>query len=234
MSNKTNTFNMLKVLFTGSTDKELQEVSNIIDTYGSKFGVNTPLRVAHYLAQVREEIGTKFEPKVESLNYSEQGLINTFKVFKDNPELADMYGRDEDTPKANQEAIGNLAYANRMGNGNPDSDGDGDMDKDDDGFKYRGRGTLQITGKYNYQEVQKRIDKYSPNSGVNIITGSNIDTLTGSILIGMGFWIWKDLYRLADVGISKEVVDSITSVINKYTSSYAKRREHFNKIVTLI
>lgn len=234
MSNKTNTFNMLKVLFTGSTDKELQEVSSIIDTYGSKFGVNTPLRIAHYLAQVREEIGTKFEPKIESLNYSEQGLINTFKVFKDKPELADMYGRDEDTPKANQEAISNLAYANRMGNGNPDSDGDGDMDKDDDGFKYRGRGTLQITGKYNYQEVQKRIDKYSPNSGVNIITGSNVDTLTGSILIGMGFWIWKDLYRLADVGTSKEVVDSITSVINKYTSSYAKRREHFNKIVTLI
>ena len=233
MSN-TKTLEMLKVLFTGSSLKELEEVASIIDTYGSKFGVNTPLRIAHFLAQVREEIGNKFEPKAENLNYSEQGLINTFKVFKDKPELADMYGRDEDTPKANQEAIANLAYANRMGNGNADSDGDGDMDKDDDGFKYRGRGTLQITGKYNYTEVQKRIDKYYPNSGVNIITGSNVDTLTGSILIGMGFWIWKDLYRLADVGTSKEVVDSITSVINKYTSSYAKRREHFNKIVTLI
>lgn len=228
-----NTINsMVSTLFPRT--KNINEVVDIIYTYGSKFGVNTNLRLAHYLAQVREEIGDIFEPKIESLNYSEQGLINTFKVFKDNPELADMYGRDEDTPKANQEAIGNLAYANRMGNGNPDSDGDGDMDKDDDGFKYRGRGTLQITGKYNYQEVQKRIDRYSPNSGVNIITGSNVDTLTGSILIGMGFWIWKDLYRLADVGTSKEVVDSITSVINKYTSSYAKRREHFNKIVTLI
>ena len=233
MSN-TKTLDMLKVLFTGSSLKELEEVANIINTNGAKFGVNTPLRVAHFLAQVREEIGNKFEPKAENLHYSEEVLIKTFKVFKDKPELADMYGRDEDTPKANQEAIANLAYANRMGNGNADSDGDGDMDKDDDGFKYRGRGTLQITGKYNYQEVQKRIDKYSPNSGVNIITGSNVDTLTGSILIGMGFWIWKDLYRLADVGISKEVVDSITSVINKYTSSYAKRREHFNKIVTLI
>ena len=228
-----NTINiMVSTLFPRT--KNINEVVDVIYTYGSKFGVNTNLRLAHYLAQVREEIGDSFEPKAESLNYSEDALIKTFKVFKDNPELADMYGRDEDTPKANQEAIGNLAYANRMGNGNPDSDGDGDMDKDDDGFKYRGRGTLQITGKYNYQEVQKRIDKYSPNLGVNIITGSNVDTLTGSILIGMGFWIWKDLYRLADVGTSKEVVDSITTVINKYTSSYAKRREHFNKIVTLI
>lgn len=60
-SNKTNTFNMLKVLFTGSTDKELQEVSGIIDTYGSKFGVNTPLRIAHYLAQVSILIAINIE-----------------------------------------------------------------------------------------------------------------------------------------------------------------------------
>ena len=235
MSNKLNknTINsMVSTLFPRT--KNINEVVDIIYTYGSKFGVNTNLRLAHYLAQVREEIGDNFEPKVENLNYSEDALIKTFKVFKDKPELADMYGRDEDTPKANQEAIANLAYANRMGNGNADSDGDGDMDKDDDGFKYRGRGTLQITGKYNYQEVQKRIDKYSPNSGVNIITGSNVDTLTGSILIGMGFWIWKDLYRLADKGSTKQVVDSITQVINKYTSSYDKRYGHFTSISKLI
>ena len=223
---------MVKILFPAT--KNIDEVVGIIEKYRMKFGLNTDMRLAHYLAQVREEIGDNFEPKVESLNYSERGLINTFKVFRDKPELADIYGRDEDTPKANQEAIANLAYANRMGNGNPDSDSDGDMDKDDDGFKYRGRGTLQITGKYNYQEVQKRIDKYSPDSGVNIITGSNVDTLTGSILIGMGFWIWKDLYRLADKGSSKVVVDSITQVINKYTSSYDKRYNHFSKLVKFI
>ena len=235
MSNKLNknTINsMVSTLF--FITKNISEVVDIIYTYGYKFGVNTNLRLAHYLAQVREEIGDNFEPKVESLNYSEDALIKTFKVFKDKPELADMYGRDEDTPKANQEAIANLAYANRMSNGNADSDGDGDMDKDDDGFKYRGRVTLQITGKYNYTEVQKRIDKYYPNSGVNIITGSNVDTQLGSILIGMGFWIWKDLYRLADKGSTKQVVDSITQVINKYTSSYDKRYSHFTSISKLI
>src|SRR5574344_881912 len=231
MSNKLNkdTINsMVSTLFPRT--KNINEVVDIIYTYGPKFGVNTNLRLAHFLAQVREEIGDNFEPKAESLNYTEDALIKTFKVFKDKPELADMYGRDEDTPKANQEAIANLAYANRMGNGNADSDGDGDMDKDDDGFKYRGRGTLQITGKYNYQEVQKRIDKYSPNSGVNILEGSSVDTLKGAVLIGLGFWLWQDIYKQADTGD----VDKVTAIINKYTSSYAKRKQHYNRIKHLV
>lgn len=223
---------MLQILFNASDSKVLDEVANVINSLGSHFGINTNLRLAHFLAQVREEIGPKFEPRIESLNYSESSVLKTFKQIT--PEQAEQYARDEDTPVADQVAIANIVYANRMGNGNADSDSDGDMDKDDDGFKYRGRGTLQITGKYNYTEVQKRIDKYYPNSGVNIITGSNVDTQLGSILIGMGYWIWKDLYRLADKGSTKQVVDSITQVINKYTSSYDKRYGHFASISKLI
>lgn len=223
---------MLQILFKASDSKVLDEVANVINSLGSHFSINTNLRLAHFLAQVREEIGPKFEPRIESLNYSESSVLKTFKQIT--PAQAEQYARDEDTPVADQVAIANIVYANRMGNGNADSNGNGKLDKQDDGYMYRGRGTLQITGKYNYQEVQKRIDKYYPNSGVNILTGSNVDSLLGSILIGMGFWIWKDLYRLADVGTSKQVVDSITAVINKYTNSYDHRYNHFSKLVSLL
>lgn len=223
---------MLQILFKASDSKVLDEVANVINSLGSHFGINTNLRLAHFLAQVREEIGPKFEPRIESLNYSESSVLKTFKQIT--PAQAEQYARDEDTPVADQVAIANIVYANRMGNGNADSNGNGKLDKQDDGYMYRGRGTLQITGKYNYQEVQKRIDKYYPNSGVNILTGSNVDSLLGSILIGMGFWIWKDLYRLADAGTSKQVVDSITAVINKYTNSYDHRYNHFSKLVSLL
>ena len=223
---------MLQILFNASDSKVLDEVTNVINSLGSHFGINTNLRLAHFLAQVREEIGPKFEPRIESLNYSESSVLKTFKQIT--PAQAEQYARDEDTPVADQVAIANIVYANRMGNGNADSNGNGKLDKQDDGYMYRGRGTLQITGKYNYQEVQKRIDKYYPNSGVNILTGSNVDSLLGSILIGMGFWIWKDLYRLADAGTSKQVVDSITAVINKYTNSYDHRYNHFSKLVSLL
>lgn len=223
---------MLQILFKASDSKVLDEVANVINSLGSHFGINTNLRLAHFLAQVREEIGPKFEPRIESLNYSESSVLKTFKQIT--PAQAEQYARDEDTPVADQVAIANIVYANRMGNGNADSNGNGKLDKQDDGYMYRGRGTLQITGKYNYQEVQKRIDKYYPNSGVNILTGSNVDSLLGSILIGMGFWIWKDLHRLADAGTSKQVVDSITAVINKYTNSYDHRYNHFSKLVSLL
>lgn len=223
---------MLQILFNASDSKVLDEVANVINSLGSHFGINTNLRLAHFLTQVREEIGPKFEPRIESLNYSESSVLKTFKQIT--PAQAEQYARDEDTPVADQVAIANIVYANRMGNGNADSNGNGKLDKQDDGYMYRGRGTLQITGKYNYQEVQKRIDKYYPNSGVNILTGSNVDSLLGSILIGMGFWIWKDLHRLADAGTSKQVVDSITAVINKYTNSYDHRYNHFSKLVSLL
>ena len=223
---------MLQILFNASDSKVLDEVANVINSLGSHFGINTNLRLAHFLAQVREEIGSKFEPRIESLNYSESSVLKTFKQIT--PAQAEQYARDEDTPVADQVAIANIVYANRMGNGNADSNGNGKLDKQDDGYMYRGRGTLQITGKYNYQEVQKRIDKYYPNSGVNILTGSNVDSLLGSILIGMGFWIWKDLYKLADVSKAPEQVDKITEVINKYTDSYEHRRKHFARIRHLI
>jgi len=223
---------MLQILFNASDSKVLDEVANVINSLGSHFGINTNLRLAHFLAQVREEIGSKFEPRIESLNYSESSVLKTFKQIT--PAQAEQYARDEDTPVADQVAIANIVYANRMGNGNADSNGNGKLDKQDDGYMYRGRGTLQITGKYNYQEVQKRIDMYYPNSGVNILTGSNVDSLLGSILIGMGFWIWKDLYKIADVGKSEVDVDNITRVINLHTKSYLNRRQHFNKIKDLI
>ena len=207
---------MIRILFPDT--KNIDEVSETIDMYRMNFGVNTDLRLAMFLAQVREEIGTRFEPKVESLNYTVEALTKTFKSIT--LDQAKLYGRTS-TQKANQEAIANIVYANRMGNSD---------EKSGDGWKYRGRGTLQITGKYNYQEVQKRIDKYSPNSGINILEGSSVDTLKGAILIGLGFWFWQDLYKQADTGD----VDKVTAVINKYTSSYDKRKQHYNKIKHLI
>lgn len=214
------TSQIIKLLF--PTTKDIDSVVAIIEKYKDKFGLNTDLRLKHFLAQVREEIGSNFVVKRENLNYSKEAVLKMWpKRFT--KEQADEYARDEDTPVANQEAIANLAYANRLGNGNADSDGDGDMDADDDGFKYRGAGCLQITGKANFAEVQKRCVKYAGKE-------MDPDTLEGFVVFGMAYWIWHDLYRLADEGASDSTVDKVTAKINKYTHSYDKRKAHFKLI----
>ena len=223
---------MITVLFPDTSKESISEIVNVFNLYGSKYGLNKSIRVAHFLAQVREEVGSKFRPLRENLNYKEEAVLKMFKNFT--PDLAEKYARDNDTPVADQVAIANIAYAGKLGNGEADTDKDGQLDEDDDGYKYRGAGVLQITGKSNFIEVQNRINKYSPEANINILAGRDADSLTGSILMGMAFWVWKDLYKLADAGTSKQVVDSITAVINKYTSSYKSRQEHFKKIKEFI
>lgn len=208
----------IEILFPAT--KNVNEVVSIMDKYKDKFGLNTDLRMAMFLAQVREEIGSEFKVVRENLNYSPTALMKTYKAF--NERLANKYGRSGDK-KANQVAIANIAYANKLGNGNADSDGDGDMDEDDDGWKYRGAGCLQITGKSNFAEVQKRCVRYAGRE-------FDPDTLEGFIVFGMAYWIWRDCYRAADTGD----IDKVTAIINKYTSSYDKRKEHYNKIKHLI
>lgn len=212
----------IEILFPAT--KNVAEVVDIIEKYRHKFGLNTDLRLAMFLAQVREEIGSEFKVVRENLNYSPTGLMKTYRAF--NSKLANEYGRSDDK-KANQVVIANIAYANKLGNGNADSDGDGDMDADDDGWKYRGAGCLQITGKANFEEVHKRCLKYAGKE-------FDPDTLEGFIVFGMAYWIQHDLYRIADKGKSASVVDSITAKINYHTHSYANRVAHFSKIVSLI
>ena len=214
----------IKILF--PLTKNAEAVEAIIEQYRSKFGLGTDLRLMHFLAQVREEVGSEFKVIRENLNYKEETVLKMWPN-RISVEQAEKYARDENTPKANQEAIANLAYANRLGNGKADSDNDGDMDKDDDGYKYRGAGCLQITGKGNFAEVQKRCVKYAGRE-------MDPDTLEGFIVFGFGFWIWQDIYRIADEGIYDYVVDKVTAKINKYTHSYSSRRAHFNSILHLI
>lgn len=202
---------MVKILFPAT--KNIDEVVGIIDKYRMKFGLNTDMRLAQFLAQVREEVGPEFKVIRESLNYKEEAVLKMWPN-RISVDQAEKYARDEDTPKSNQEAIANLVYANRLGNGDADSG---------DGWKYRGAGCLQITGKSNFAEVQKRCIKYA---------GKEMDpnTLEGFIVFGMSFWIWQDCYKAADTGDA----DKVTAIVNRHTESYAKRKKYFNNIKHLI
>lgn len=207
------TKDMIKQLFPDT--RNVDTVVSVIDEYKDKFGLNTDLRLGHFLAQVREEVGSEFKVLRENLNYRSDALRKTFgNRFTE--AQAREYGRGVNS--ANQEMIANIAYANRLGNGDADSG---------DGWKYRGAGCLQITGKGNFEEVQKRCVRYVGRE-------MDPDTLEGFVVFGFAYWMQHDLYRLADKGKSGSVVDSITAKINYHTHSYANRVAHFGKIKELI
>jgi len=114
-------------------------IAQIPDT-AKRFGIASPLRLAHLLAQASHESG-HFKAVTENLNYSADGLKKIFpKYFPGN--ISESYAR-------NPEKIANKVYSSRMGNGDEASG---------DGFRYRGRGFLQTTGKSNYADFDKIVE----------------------------------------------------------------------------
>ena len=83
-------------------------IAQLPDTI-AKFELNTPLRLAHFLAQAGHESGG-FKAVNENLNYGAKGLLGIFKKYFPTPEKAALYERKP-------EKIANLVYGGRMGNG---------------------------------------------------------------------------------------------------------------------
>lgn len=103
------------------------------------YNITTVPLVAAFLAQTCHE-SADYTRLHENLNYSAQGLIKTWpKRFNDGN--ADEYAH-------NPERIANEVYADRLGNG-PSESGDG--------WNFRGRGPIQITGKYMYTELSRAL-----------------------------------------------------------------------------
>lgn len=106
------------------------------------YGVTNKAEIAMLFAQTGHESGDLRRTR-ESLDYTTPALM---RVFPTHP-LAWPYGRTASRP-ANQEAIANRVYNNRMGNGSIASG---------DGWKYRGAGLIQLTGLDNFRLYGQQI-----------------------------------------------------------------------------
>lgn len=111
------------------------------------FAIDTPERLATFLAQVGHESGG-FTTLVESFNYTPDRLATVFGPKRITPEEARAYGRTPEHP-ADQERLANILYGGYWGAKNLGNTQDGD------GWRYRGRGPIQITGRSNYRNVSR-------------------------------------------------------------------------------
>ncbi len=210
---------MLDTLFPKTSKEDMEKVIDVIENKAPLYGIKTDLDLAHFLAQVRIEIGARLKPKRESLNYKADVLPKVFRYYRLYQDEAFRDGRTLSN-RANQVNIANKVYANRLGNGSAATN---------DGWNYRGAGFIQVTGKTNFRNTQIRINRYDKNTSIDIVNKNDIDTLEGAIVSGFAFWIWKDI-NLLTIDKSSETVNNITSVINYHTHTYNKRLAMFKKI----
>jgi len=171
-----------------------------------KYEINTKSRITCFLAQcVHESAG--FTALKENLNYSAEGLQKTFAKYFTAEQAAD-YARKP-------ERIANRVYANRMGNGSEASG---------DGYRHCGRGVIQLTGKANYENFSKAINKTVAETVVYL------GTTAGALESACWFWKTNNLNPLAD----NEDMKAITKKINGGFIGLEDRVKHFNHIKQVI
>ena len=184
-------------------------IAQIPDT-AARFGITTPLRLAHFLAQCGHESGG-FTAVRENLNYKAPGLMKIFKKYFPNAKIALQY---EKKP----EKIANLVYANRMGNG-PESSGDG--------FNYRGRGYIQLTGKSNYQLFDKTVPE-------DITANPDLVATKYPLASAAFFFNSNKLWAICDRGADVATVTAVTKRVNGGTIGLPDRIRHFNEYYKLL
>jgi putative chitinase len=187
-------------------DKVIEQIPGVME----KFQINTPLRLAHFLAQCGHESGG-FRLTKENLNYSAKGLMGIFKKYFPTEVLAKQYERKP-------EKIANKVYGGRMGNG-PEASGDG--------AKYCGRGYIQLTGKDNYTAFGKSINE-------DIASNPTVVADKYALLSAAWFFSKNGLHKLADGGATDAVVTQITKRVNGGTIGLADRIKHFKEYHALL
>lgn len=168
--------------------KECDYYYEALQTLLIQYNIDTPLRIAHFLAQILHESG-HFKYNEENLNYSAKALRSVFgKYFKTDKEAEEYAYKPE--------KIANRVYANRMGNGDEDSG---------DGWLRRGRGLIQLTGTDNYKACSKALN-------IDLMKNPDLIVSNAEVCVETACWFWssKRLNEWAD----KDDIITITKRIN--------------------
>lgn len=130
-------------LGTGCTPSTANAFLDLIVAAMRKFDINTPRRVAAFLANVSEE-SEQLTMVRENMNYSASGLARVWPArFAVDRKATTLQPNAKALALARRPVdIANEVYANRLGNGPVESG---------DGWMYRGVGWIQATGKTNIQ-----------------------------------------------------------------------------------
>jgi len=171
------------------------------------YDINTPKRVAAFIAQCAHESGGFVFIK-ENLNYKAASLRKVFPKYFPDDAIAAQYANKG-------EMIANRVYGGRMGNG-PEASGDG--------YRYCGRGLIQLTGKDNYTRFAQSLE-ITPEE-----VSEYLQTFEGAAQSACWFWESNNLNQYADSGD----ILTMTKRINGGTIGLEDRIKHYNHALHIL
>jgi putative chitinase len=179
----------------------LEGIATAAATVFAKYGLTTPLVIAHFMAQCSEECGAGLE-MVENDNFTEAQLLKLWPSHFTGS-MAERYAH-------NPRMICDVAYGGRMGNAPPPSD---------DGYDYRGRGLSQCTGKDGYEALAKK-------TGIDVISNPDLLSAPATALeCGVADFVLCGCLPFAE----KDDVLGVTKKLNGGTNGLAVREQWLAK-----
>lgn len=173
-----------------------------------RYQIDTVERIAGFVANTAHE-SLDWTIIEENLNYSAAALNRVFgKYFR-------HAGVDPRGYHRQPERIANRVYANRMDNGNESSG---------DGWRYRGRGLIQLTGKYNYK-------RFSDYIGIEMDRIVNyLSTPVGALDSACWFWYTNGLNEIAD----RQDIRGMTRRINGGLNGLDDRKRRYRDALDIL
>jgi len=164
----------------------------------------SPERGAHLLGQAHHESGG-FKKTTESLYYSTPERIQA--VW---PSRFDTVA-DAGPFAKNPEALADKVYGDRMGN-------------EGEGFRWRGRGFLQLTGKFNYRKfaAEMRLP--------DVMNDPDLVCEEYAFETAQWFFQANGLFAIADDGVNDSIIKKITKRVNGGHHGLKDRINQTNKI----
>lgn len=163
----------------------------------TRFKVNSPVRMAAFIAQVGHESG-QLTRMVENLNYSADRLQAVWPNRFDSALAAQVARKPEQIAK--------IVYGGRMGNTLPG-----------DGWKYRGRGLIQLTGANNYRAAGAAL-------GLDLVNHPElVEQPETAALVAGWFWQSNGLNELADSGQFAKITRTINGGLTGQADRVALR-----------
>ncbi len=180
------------------------------------YGIGTPLRVAHFLAQVLHETGG-LAVLEENMSYRAERIVEVFGPGRHSASVgldeARALARNPPALAERVYGLGNPRKARELGNRDPG-----------DGFRYRGRGVLQTTGRANYRRLGQRAGVGLEASPELVIAAQH--ALSPALLE----WAEGNLNAAAD----RNDIAAITRRINGGFNGFADRKAWFDRVWRLV